>query len=161
MPIIRLRQVKKEIRILGISITELTKGLQVVGIVFKGNKSLDGVLSTHLVNEEDLTIEVSDMIEKSKHYNQIRVVIYDEETLSPASLDPFVLLERTGKPILSLSKGARLDERFMFKWRSWTVFSAGLGKKDALEVLDVSTREDDYPEALRVANLVSKGLHNI
>jgi endonuclease V-like protein UPF0215 family len=161
LPIIRLRQVKKEIRLLGIYITKLTKGLQVVGVVFKGNKSLDGVITTHLVNEQDLTIHVSDMIKKSKHYNQIRVIIYDEETLPSASLDPFLLFESTEKPVLSLSKSDRLDERFMFKWKAWTIFSAGLGKKDALGVLDVSTREDNYPEVLRVANLVSKGLHNI
>jgi endonuclease V-like protein UPF0215 family len=54
-----------------------------------------------------------------------------------------------------------IDERYMFKWRNWTIYSAGLGKKDAIKVLDTSTQDNDYPEVLRISNLISKALHNI
>lgn len=161
MSIIRLRQVKSEIRLLGISFKSGRKGLQAVGVVFKGNKALDGVL-TSLIHCKDMTLEVEKMMKASKHFNQIRVVLYNKtEIPGDYLLDPYKLFELTGKPTLCLCKGVKLDERFMLRWNSWVIYSAGLGENDAVKVLDISSRDNIYPEVLRVSSLVSHGLHNI
>ena len=161
MPIVRLRQIKKEIRILGLTLATRSRGFRIIGVVFKGNMFLDGVLSSYAGMNQDLNVIVSRMIKASKHFNQIRVIIYDEDSSLSLNLDPWILFENTGKPVLSLIKDEEIDERFMFNWKSWTVFSAGLGKNDASKVLDVSTRDGEYPEVLRIAELISKGLHNL
>ncbi len=157
-----LRQVKKEIRLLGLSLTSMHKGYLIIGVVFKGKMFLDGVFTSHASEGENLNLDVCRMIRDSKHFNQIRVIIFNNNSIPPnESLDPFFLFEETGKPVLQLFKDKEIDERYMFNWRSWIIYSAGLGKKDAIKVLDTSARDIDYPEVLRISNLISKGLHNI
>jgi len=159
---VQLRQVKKEIRLLGLSFTSIYKGYQAVGVIFKRNMFLDGVFTSHVREGENLDLNVSRMIRDSKHFNQIRVIIFENDSIPPKeNLDPFFLFEETGKPVLQLSKNKAIDERYMFRWRYWTVYSAGLGKKDAIKVLDTSTRDVDYPEVLRISNLILRALHNI
>jgi endonuclease V-like protein UPF0215 family len=138
------------------------KGYQAIGVVFKGNRFLDGVLTSHVKEGENLNLCVCRMIRDSKHFNQIRVIIFDNNSISSSRiLDPFFLFEQTGKPVIQLYKDKEIDERYMFKWRYWIIYSAGLGEKDAIKVLDTSTRDNDYPEVLRISNLISRTLHNI
>lgn len=161
MPITRIRHVKKEIRLLGISFLTRNNGLQVVAIVFKGNQALNGTLTSFFRNK-DITIETGKMIIDSKHYNQIRVVLFNKNTI-PRNfiLKPYKLFELTEKPVLCLCKDKNIDDRFMFNWNSWVIYSAGLGKNDAIKVLNASIRKSKYPEVLRVAELVSNNLHNL
>jgi endonuclease V-like protein UPF0215 family len=138
------------------------KGYLAIGVVFRGKMFLDGVFTSHASEGESLNLDVCRMIRDSKHFNQIRVIIFENNCVPPnESLDPFFLFEETGKPVLQLSMNKEIDERYMFKWRNWTIYSAGLGKKDAIKVLDTSTQDNDYPEVLKISNLISKALHNI
>jgi endonuclease V-like protein UPF0215 family len=136
-------------------------GVQAIGIVYRGKQALDGVLTRYIPGRE-LTKEIALMIKKSPHFNQVRVVLLDETKIPRDNqLDEYELFENTGKPVLAMCKDREMDERFMFNWRSWTVTSAGLSENDATQVLNNSTISEDYPEVLRVANLVSSGLQNL
>jgi endonuclease V-like protein UPF0215 family len=161
LSIVKIRHIKKEIRLLGISFFARNHGIQGVSVVFKGNQTLDGILTSFFQNK-DLTIETGKMIIDSKHFNQIRVILFNKKSIpNDFILHPYKLYELTNKPVLCLCKDKEIDDRFMFIWDSWVIFSAGLGKNDAIKVLNASIRKNNYPEVLRIAELVANSLHNI
>jgi endonuclease V-like protein UPF0215 family len=166
LKLVRIRQVKKEIRVLGLAAQPLDGSYVVVGVVYRGRLGLDGVLCCSS-SSHDLTGAAGDMIRSSAHFNQIRVIAVDTHRLPPgAGVDLEVLASGTGKPVLGLTRAVgELDERFMFPWRGHTVTSMGLGRGDAERVLETCSVEG-YPEALRVASLVAgefsgAGLHKV
>jgi hypothetical protein len=74
----RIRQVKREIRALGI----VAKGLRgggglAVGVIFRGGLYLDGVIKAK-AHGPDITGAVAEMIKASPHYPQIRVLLINE-----------------------------------------------------------------------------------
>lgn len=166
MNLVRIRQVKKEIRVLGLAAEPLDGSIVCVGVVYRGRLGLDGVLcgsSTSL----DITVAAASMIRDSAHFDQIRVIAVDMDRLPlGVGVDLDALASGTGKPVLGLTRaGGELDERYMFPWRGLTVTSMGLGRGDAERVLDTCS-EEGYPEALRVASLVAEafsgtGLHKV
>lgn len=166
MKLVRIRQVKKEIRVLGLAAEPLDGSYVCVGVVYRGRLGLDGVLCCSS-SSRDLTGAAASMIRDSAHFNQIRVIAVDMDRLPPgASIELDALASGTGKPVLGLTRaGGELDERYMFLWRGFKVTSMGLGRGDAERVLDTCSVEG-FPEALRVASLVAEefpgtGLHKV
>lgn len=155
---VRIRQVKKEIRLLGLAASRVDAVYAVVGVVFRGGLAVDGVLCS-VSASPDLTAAAIGMIRESVHLNQIRVAAVDVDGLPQgAGLDLDALASGTGKPVLGLTRApVELDERHMFIWRGYTVTCVGLRRGDAEGVLDVCSG-DGYPEALRVASMVAGGL---
>jgi endonuclease V-like protein UPF0215 family len=166
LKLVRIRQVKKEIRVLGLAASPLDGSHVVVGVVYRGRLGMDGVLCCSS-SSPDLTVATASMIRGSAHFNQIRVIAVDMDRLPPgAGVELDTLASGTGKPVLGLTRaGGELDERFMFLWRGHTVTSMGLERGDAEMVLETCSVEG-YPEALRVASLVAEefsgtGLHKV
>jgi endonuclease V-like protein UPF0215 family len=155
---VRIRQVKPEIRVLGVAVSSAGSNSVVVGAVFRGSLFLDGVMSRG-VKGNSITYEISDMIKTSKHYGQVRVILIDESILPVGvSVDPYFISEFTGKPVLYLHGSVlEIDERYMFKWCGRFVTSIGLSELDASNVLNASSKEC-VPEALRVASMVAASL---
>jgi endonuclease V-like protein UPF0215 family len=155
---LRIRQVKEEIRVLGLAVSNTINGKCIVGAVFRGRLWLDGVIS-RIALEFDLSEDIIEMVKTSKHYGQVRVVMIDELTLPPdASVDPYKLAESLGKPVLFLhALSDMIDGRYMFMWRDRLVTPVGLNEKDALRILEVTTR-DSKPEVLRVANTIASSI---
>lgn len=158
MKLVRIRQVKKEIRVLGLAAEPLDGSYVCVGVVYRGRLGMDGVLRCSSTSQ-DITAATASMIRDSAHFNQIRVIAVDMDQLPPeVGLDLDALASGTGKPVLGLTRaGGELDERYMFLWRGLTVTSMGLGRGDAERVLDTCSVEG-FPEALRVASLVAEEL---
>ncbi len=158
MKLVRIRQVKKEIRVLGLAAEPLDGSYVCVGVVYRGRLGMDGVLCCSSTSQ-DITAAAASMIRDSAHFNQIRVIAVDMDQLPPeVGLDLDALASGTGKPVLGLTRtGGELDERYMFGWRGLTVTSMGLGRGDAERVLDTCSVEG-FPEALRVASLVAEEL---
>ncbi len=158
MKLVRIRQVKKEIRVLGLAAEPLDGSYVCVGVVYRGRLGMDGVLCCSSTSQ-DITATAANMIRDSAHFNQIRVIAVDMDQLPPeVGLDLDALASGTGKPVLGLTRaGGELDERYMFGWRGFTVTSMGLGRGDAERVLDTCSVEG-FPEALRVASLVAEEL---
>ena len=161
MKTVRIRQVKKEIRLLGLAASRVGDAYAVVGVVYRGGLAVDGVLC-RVSASPALAAAAADMIRESVHFNQIRVAAVDLDGLPPgAALDLDALASGTGKPVLGLTRaGGELDERHMFSWRGYTVTCVGLRRGDAERVLDVCSG-DGYPEALRVASMVAGGLPDL
>jgi endonuclease V-like protein UPF0215 family len=168
-----IRQVKKEIRVLGIAVKPSITGHQfhAVGVVFRGCLWLDGVMRT-TAQGPDITDRLVEMIAESPHHPQIRVLLLHDSLIEGgAIIDPHRLSEGTSKPVIAIpdgkwdleavpAPGGMAAYRFTHERGSVPidVLSIGLRGPEASRVLEVSTREGVMPEALRVAGLVVSAL---
>ncbi|HIH88078.1 TPA: DUF99 family protein [Candidatus Bathyarchaeota archaeon] len=154
----RLRQIKREIRVLGVAVGRNQTGSTIVGAVYRGSLWLDGVLRAHN-QDTDATQAIADMIADSPHAGQIRVILLSRDRLDGATVSTPELHAKTGKPVIML--GENRGTTFMWKNGGEDVaFSAeGLGRWSAEGVLKASTREGVTPEALRVAALTLSAIH--
>jgi endonuclease V-like protein UPF0215 family len=156
----RLREIKKEIRVLGLAAwsDSSTGTYETVGVLFRGNRWLDGVLrarsSTH-----DVTEDVVDMIRNSNHHPQIRVILLHNELLTDSSqIDSHRLSKKTERPVIAMGFEETLqeiqDEGDSTHPAASSAISIGINEETAKKVLSASTRTENYPEALRVAKLL-------
>jgi endonuclease V-like protein UPF0215 family len=154
----RLRQIKKEIRVIGVAARCDSIGITIIGVVFRGSLWLDGVLKTHSAGV-DVTETIAEMVKHSHHYGQIRVILLDRVSLPmEAKISINNLSASVGRPVIVLGGG----EEPNYTWRNWgeqVVFSsAGLSRWSAEGILKASTRKGITPEALRVAALILSAL---
>ena len=169
----KIRQVKREIRVIGIAVKPSRGGdrLHVVGVVFRGGRWLDGVMRI-TAHGPDVTDRIGGMITSSSHHPQIRVILLHNAFIEGgASVDPYRLSMGTSRPVIVLStdeggpdapEGPSDVVGQSFELRreagSLAVLSIGLRSHDAERVLEVSTRDGMIPEALRVADLVASAV---
>lgn len=173
MGTVKIRQVKREIRVLGIAVRPSRDGdrLHMVGVVFRGGLWLDGVMRTTAPGP-NVTGSLAEMIVASPHHPQIRVILLHEDLIEGgAYIDPFTLSETTSRPVIAISadhaaptareaETATAVHRFEVRRGDAVlrILSVGLRSRDASRVLDVSTRTGTLPEALRVADLVASAV---
>jgi endonuclease V-like protein UPF0215 family len=165
MSAFKIRQVKKEIRTLGLASkrTGSEDEFLVVGVVFRGNHWLDGVMRT-TASEADITDRSVEMITASRHHPQIRaILIHGDLLLDGVTIDPCSLSREAMRPVIALNfKGEpksydpdRTKVYALNKEVEMTPsFSIGLESRIADEILRVASRDSDLPEALRVAGLL-------
>jgi endonuclease V-like protein UPF0215 family len=107
---VKFRDIKKEIRIIGIDghpfIPLDLEQVDLFGIVFRGGYWLDGVIRGKIdVNGLDATDKISDMIKTSPHYQQLRIIMLNGLTYAGFNtVNLRKLFEFTGLPILSITK---------------------------------------------------------
>jgi len=164
-----IRQVKKEVRALGVAIKKKSMGgaFNIVGVVFRGNSLIDGVMMTE-AKCSDLTSEVAQMILSSRHYEQIRVIILEHPmTDGSASIDSLRLAQSVSKPVLILTLGLTPQLRdevinhlqIEKNKRIFSVASIGIKSRTAEKVIKMASRLDEaLPECLRVSNLILDSL---
>jgi endonuclease V-like protein UPF0215 family len=158
----RLREIKKEIRVLGLASwsNSSTGTYETVGILFRGKSWLDGVLRTHS-SVQDVTEDVVKMITSSNHHPQIRAILLHSKLLTDGSqIDPYRLAEETERPVIVIGFEDPLQERkgegdHIHRSAS-SVTTIGINEETAKRVLRASTRTEKYPEALRVAELLKE-----
>jgi len=152
----RIRQVKRNIRVLGLAAAPLGDGFVAVGAVFRGRLGLEGVLCSESTGG-DVTEAFIGALLRSRHLGQVRVIVVDAASLPPGCrVDPVRLAEGSGKPVLALDAGDEAPDG-MLRWGGHSVFCAWLDEADAPGVLD-AVSVGGYPEALRVAALAAGGL---
>lgn len=155
----RLRQVKREIRVLGVAASRVGEDSIVVGVVYRGSLWLDGVMKT-TTREADLTDALIGLVKGSPHYGQIRVILLSKDKMPPYAI---LAIERlhaeTNKPVIMLST-SRENTTFTRKREGESVgFSAsGLSRWTAEEVLQTTSVDSLTPEALRVADMILSAL---
>jgi len=163
---VRIRQVKKEIRVLGVAASVQGDSTKVVGVVFRGARWLDGGLST-ASEEADLTRAIVEMVNGSPHRKQMRVIMFHSDLIPVGKrVDPARILSGTSKPVIILGAkgpGTVTDPnmgRIMWGRGANAVDAAyiGLRERDAEAVLRVSAGGGPMPEALRVAGLIIRAL---
>lgn len=106
----RIRQVKPEIRVLGVDdgvFKPHSKDVvDVVGVVFRGGYWLDGFMHTKVqVDGTDATEKLAQMIVHSPHYAQLRVIMLNGVTLAGFNVvDIKKLHEKVNLPIIAVTR---------------------------------------------------------
>jgi endonuclease V-like protein UPF0215 family len=170
--------IKKEARILGLSApTGKLKQTPVVGVVFRGNLWLDGILVCQIQPDRpDCLSTLVRAIVQSRQYSQIHAVILSREKLvSGIRTDILGLSRKINLPVVSISRetaqqrtNSHQNERpssrskveyFSVKVAGASVClkTAGISPQEAREIFVVACANGRrIPEAVRVADLVAK-----
>ncbi len=188
----RFRCIKPEIRVLGVDdgifVPHTKDTANVVGVVYRGGYWLDGVMRTEVtVDGLDATEKIADMIKKSPHYEELRVVILNGITFAGFNVvDINKLFKTVNLPVIAvarekpdLEKIRRALENLSECERRWqaiesagkiievqtrntgeTVYMqiAGVSQEDAEKILKSTSTRSNIPEALRVAHIIASGL---
>jgi endonuclease V-like protein UPF0215 family len=158
---VKINQIKQEIRVLGLEIIPFEVGYWVIGVVSRGGLSIDGVLSAK--TEFNTPTEcISSMITESPHFNQIRIITYDNLTDSDVEINFLSIFEKTGKPVIVLGGEWDVFHPLIenFSWKSHKVLSIGIAASSAERILDIATVHGITPEPLRVAQLIGLNAGN-
>ena len=187
----KLRTVKPEIRILGVDdgffIPHQPGKCTIIGVVFRGGSWLEGIMHTQVeVDGLDATDKVSEMIARSQHRGQLRVVMLDGVTFAGFNVvDVSELSETVGLPVIAVTrerpnlKEIRTAlENLSFTEKRWKVIAdqeqffevtgrkksrvfmqtAGIEPNTAREIVIKTSTRSNIPEPLRVAHLIASGL---
>ncbi|HMK46009.1 MAG TPA: DUF99 family protein [Methanocella sp.] len=180
---------KPEMRILGIDDSPLISDrILVVGVVMRGEDWLDGVISAFIEKDgNDSTEKLSLLINSTKHYGQIRVVMLNGVTFGGFNVvDIKALHEAIGIPVISVMRRfpdmdsiraaldnlSEPDRRFKAilnageitevrtKWQGGPVYiqCKGIEKSDAAKISAGCAVHSRIPEPLRVAHLIATGI---
>ncbi len=164
-----------------------TKGADiVVGVVFRGGSSVEGVMHTYVeVDGLDATEKIAKMINASPHRRQLRLVMLNGVTVAGFNLvDIKRLHEATGVPVLAATQDKPdlvairsalcnlpdSDLRWQMLQSAGEIFEvqnrgaklyielAGIGLEEAKTILEITSTRGSLPEPLRVAHLVASGV---
>ncbi len=154
MSVTRLREIKREIRVLGLASWSNpdTGTHETVGVIFRGKHWLDGVLKSSS-GGPSITIEVAETIRRSNHHPQIRVILIHRDLLKDgAEIDFHRLSRETGKPVIALG----FQDPPQNSQSPTPPITVGIDEKTAIRILKITSRTRSCPEALRIAGLVAE-----
>jgi endonuclease V-like protein UPF0215 family len=100
-----LKAIKPEIRIIGWDDAPFVfsdKDTLVAGVVCRGGTQIDGVVTSRIkVDGNDVTDKIADAINKSKHKEQLRIIMLDGITFGGFNIvDIHKLNRKTGLPVI-------------------------------------------------------------
>ncbi len=185
----KFRKIKPEIRILGIDDAPFTphtrNKVMLIGTIFRGGLWLDGVLRTYIGGDgEDSTQKIVQMVNKTRHKDQIGAIILDGVTFGGFNIANIKeIFENTGIPVIVIMrkipnfqgiKKALLNfEDHEKRWNSILdagkvykienkgpiyIQIRGIDLEDAKEIVLLSTTRSAIPEPVRVAHLIAAGV---
>ena len=158
----------------------------IVGVVFRGGCSIDGVMHTKVsIDGLDATEKLADMINGSPHRHQLRLVMLNGVTFAGFNIvDIKKLSALTGLPVIALTNEKPdldaihealkhlpdTEERWQIILNAGEIHEvtnkgvklymglAGITLADAKTVLDLTSTRGSFPEPLRVAHLIASGI---
>ncbi|MEM2907774.1 MAG: DUF99 family protein [Candidatus Hadarchaeales archaeon] len=184
---VKFWDIKPEIRVVGIDdgpFEPHARGtVLLVGAVFRGGYWLEGVLHAHVQKDGfDATQRIIEMINKSRHKGQLRVVMMEGVTVAGFK----EVFKRTGLPVIVASRKrpnmAQVKKALknLPEWqRRWEMLRsagklyqvklrrgtkplymqfAGISRSDAERVIRLTCTHALMPEPLRVAHLIATGV---
>lgn len=184
--------IKSEIRVVGIDDGPFEphaggKAL-LIGTVFRGGQWLDGVLRTYIdVDGTDATQRIIEMVNKSRHKGQLRVIMVDGVTFAGFNVvDIQEIFRQTDLPVIIVSrkrpdfpevkKALKNLSDWQERWRTlraagkiYQVRSrpraapvciqvAGIERSDAEQIVKLTSTRSLVPEPLRVAHIIATGM---
>ena len=180
---------KHEIRILGIDDSPLLSDrIMIVGALTRGGDWLDGVLRTYITRDgTDATYSLANLVNHSKHYGQIRIIMLNGVTFGGFNVvDLGELHDATRLPVIAVMRRvpdmgrirAALDnlpdpeQRYQAilnagtitevqtPWRGGPVHiqCKGIEKTDAATVVAGCAIHSRVPEPLRIAHMIATGI---
>lgn len=184
--------VKPEIRVVGVDdgffVPHMSGKCEVIGVVFRGGYWLDGVMRTQVeVDGLDATVKIAEMIARSPHYGQLRVIMLDGITFAGFNVvNTAELSGKTRLPVIAITRKKpdfddihRALENLSFSEERWKaiknadkIFRVGTHPREeaifmqvvgmevnvAKRVVKSTATRSNVPEALRVAHLIASGL---
>lgn len=108
--LVRFREIKSEIRILGIDDCPFNPSrrgkVPLLGVVFRGGLWLDGAMRTEVeIDGRDSTDKIVEMIRSSTHYKQLRVIMIDSITVAGFNVvDLQRLHQETRLPVIAITR---------------------------------------------------------
>lgn len=192
---IKFREIKKEIRIIGIDdapfVPKTEGSTRVFGVVLRGCLWVEGVLQTSIeIDGDDCTDKINEMITKSPHYGQLRVIMLAGITFGGFNIvDINRLFEETKLPIIVVIErppdlqAIKVALKHTVNWeKRWEIIQKsgpiheyhtkkkvknpvyfqikGLELKDAQQILKISAGVSHIPEPVRVAHLIGRSFLN-
>ena len=181
--------VKKEIRILGIDDAPFDRDHDeclIVATVFRGGNFLDGLLSCKVkVDGSDSTSKLIKLINKTKHKDQLKVImtdgiavggfnIIDIQSLWKKTKLPVIVIMRYFPNLVDIEKALKRFDDFEARWnlikkagkihevkiKGVEIYFqvAGISPEEAKKVIMLSSTRSLQPEPLRVAHLIASGI---
>ncbi len=181
--------IKKQVRILGIDDGPFRfdqKKTLVIGVVLRGNGYLEGVLKREIeVDGKDSTGVILDMIKKTRHRDQIRVIMLDGIALGGFNIvDIDRLYKECEIPVITITREKpdfdmilkTLQMKFSDWEERWKMFKdnkiyeietphnpiyiscKGVSVEEAKEIIKISTIRGAIPEPIRVAHIIASGV---
>jgi len=182
-------RIKDEVRILGLDDGPFKRGdrqVLVVGVVYRGGKFLDGVVSTKVrVDGLDATKKLALMI-KDTRFGDLRVVMLDGLAFGGFNMvDMQKLYEETGLPVIAVTRDKpnledianALEHLKNKRWRWACIEKAGepakvetkpgrfiymqhhgINRGDAEAIVKLSATRSLLPEPIRAAHLIAQGI---
>jgi hypothetical protein len=188
----KIRAVKPEIRVLGIDDGVFTphseEMVDVVGVVYRGGYWLDGFMHTRVkVDGLDATQKLADMIIRSPHYLQLRVVMLNGVTLAGFNVvDIEGLCEKLKLPVIAVTRDkpnftdikkalqnlSEAEKRLKIIKNAGKMIKvcthegeepiyvhvAGISEEDTKSILKRTSTRSNIPEPLRIAHIIASGL---
>ncbi|MEM4259781.1 MAG: DUF99 family protein [Candidatus Woesearchaeota archaeon] len=176
---------KKEIRVLGIDDSPFEKkskqNVLVIGTVFRGGVFMDGLLSCWIKKDGvNATKRITEMINKSKFKTQIRCIFLKGIAVGGFNvINIFELSKKTNIPVIVVirnypdynkifsalkkigkKKEIELISSFPKPKRINSIYiqHINISLRDALSVLNITTKHSDIPEPLRIAHIIASGI---
>ncbi len=176
---------KDEIRIIGwddCSHKFEQKNVLVVGVVFRGGKFIDGLLSTFIKKDGiDATEKLAERITGSRHYDQLSVIMLDGITMAGFNIvDLKELNKKTQLPVMAvlrknpdkkkffkaLKRLSYFKKRFRIAKKAGRIHNygnifyqkSGLSAADCEKILSITCLHGNMPEPIRIAHLIASGL---
>jgi uncharacterized protein len=184
------RVIKPEIRVLGIDDGKFiphTKGMVIiVGVVFRGGYSVDGVMHTTIsIDGLDATEQFASMINTSHHRGQLRLIMLNGITFAGFNVvDIKKLSLATGLPVIALTHDKpdldavhlalknlpQSEERWRIVLEAGEIHEiinkdakvyvelSGISLNAAKDIIKLTSTRSSLPEPLRVAHLIASGV---
>jgi len=185
----RFYAIKDEVRIIGFDDGPFRRGQEttlVVGAVYRGGRSMDGLVSTQVaVDGLDSTVRLASLINASR-FRDVRVIMVDGIAFGGFNVvDIHGLYKDTGIPVIAVTRdmpdfnaieaALRHLPDSQTRWRliksagepapvetrpgkSVHIQSAGISVGDAQAIVKISATRSLIPEPIRVAHLVAQGI---
>jgi len=177
---------KSEIRVIGWDDAPHKRGQRkrvlLVGVITRGGKYIDGMLSTKVKYDGlDATEKIARAINKSRHRDQLRCIMTNGISFAGFNLVDIKELARlTSLPVIAVQRKMPDVKSFISAMRKFKDFEkrkeivknagkihkcgkiyfqkAGISVKDAREIIKICTTHGNLPEPIRVAHIIASGL---
>lgn len=176
---------KKETRVIGIDDSPFDKKVKgetlVIGTIFRGGSSLDGIVSTKVhIDGDNATERIIDMIHKCKWKSQLQCIFLDGIAFGGFNIiDIHEVNKKTNLPvivvirhmpdrgnIMKTLKKIGMDEKIKLieqagevkKVNSVFIQHAGIDVKGAKDFLKLCCTHSLIPEPVRVSHMIASGI---
>ena len=180
---------KKQVRILGIDDGPFSFGQEktvVIGVVMRANGYMEGVLKREIdIDGNNSTDVIIDMISKTRHRDQIRVIMIDGIALGGFNVvDIDRIYKEESIPVMTVTREKpdfntilstlrmkftdweerwnKIKDNEIFevetKYKPIYISFRGISLEEAKEIIKISTIRGVIPEPLRVAHMIASGV---